>query len=113
MPDFPEVKGQENAKRALQIAAAGLHNVIFIGPPGGGKTMLARRMPGILPEMTRQEILETTRIYSVANLLNSSTPLITQRPFRTPHRNASTLRLIGGGRVPKSRELAQPRTASL
>ena len=90
IPDFSEVKGQENAKRALQIAAAGLHNVILIGPPGGGKTMLARRMPSILPEMTRQEVLETTRIYSVANLLNSTTPLITQRPFRTPHKNAST-----------------------
>lgn len=106
MPDFAEVKGQENAKRALQIAAAGLHNVILIGPPGGGKTMLARRMPGILPEMTRQEVLETTRIYSVANLLNSSNPLITQRPFRTPHKNASTSSIIGGGRIPKPGEIS-------
>ncbi len=106
IPDFSEVKGQENAKRALQIAAAGLHNVILIGPPGGGKTMLARRMPSILPEMTRQEVLETTRIYSVANLLNSSNPLITQRPFRTPHKNASTSSIIGGGRVPKPGEIS-------
>lgn len=106
IPDFSEVKGQENAKRALQIAAAGLHNVILIGPPGGGKTMLARRMPSILPEMTRQEVLETTRIYSVANLLNSINPLITQRPFRTPHKNASTASIIGGGRVPKPGEIS-------
>lgn len=100
IPDFSEVKGQENAKRALQIAAAGLHNVILIGPPGGGKTMLARRMPGILPEMTRQEVLETTRIYSVANLLNSTTPLITQRPFRTPHKMPQLPALSAGGVSP-------------
>jgi magnesium chelatase family protein len=106
MPDFADVKGQDNAKRALQIAAAGLHNVLLIGPPGGGKTMLARRMPGILPEMTRQEVLETTRIYSVANLLSSSNPLITQRPFRTPHKNASTSSIIGGGRIPRPGEIS-------
>ena len=105
-PDFAEVKGQENAKRALQIAAAGLHNVLLIGPPGGGKTMLARRMPGILPEMTRQEILETTRIYSVANLLNRSSPLISRRPFRSPHKNASAASIIGGGRIPRPGEIS-------
>ncbi|MEQ8200012.1 MAG: YifB family Mg chelatase-like AAA ATPase [Syntrophomonadaceae bacterium] len=105
-PDFAEVKGQENAKRALQIAAAGLHNVLLIGPPGGGKTMLARRMPGIMPSMTRQEVLETTRIYSVANLLDSSNPLITTRPFRTPHKNASAASVIGGGRIPRPGEIS-------
>jgi len=104
--DFAEVRGQETAKRALQIAAAGLHNVLMIGPPGGGKTMLARRMPGILPAMTRQEILETTRIYSVAGLLNSNNPLITARPFRTPHKNASAASIIGGGRIPRPGEIS-------
>lgn len=104
--DFAEVRGQETAKRALQIAAAGLHNVLMIGPPGGGKTMLARRMPGIMPAMTRQEILETTRIYSVAGLLNSNHPLITSRPFRTPHKNASAASIIGGGRVPRPGEIS-------
>lgn len=105
-PDFGEVKGQENAKRALQIAAAGLHNVLLIGPPGGGKTMLARRMPGIMPVMTRKEILETTRIYSVANLLDGNNPLITTRPFRTPHKNASSASVIGGGRIPRPGEIS-------
>ncbi|MDD2586974.1 MAG: YifB family Mg chelatase-like AAA ATPase [Syntrophomonadaceae bacterium] len=106
LPDFAEVKGQETAKRALQIAAAGLHNVLLIGPPGGGKTMLARRIPGILPEMTREEILETTRIYSVASLLDSEHPLIHTRPFRAPHKNASAASIIGGGRIPRPGEIS-------
>lgn len=105
-PDFAEVKGQESAKRALQVAAAGLHNVLLIGPPGGGKTMLARRMPSIMPDMTREEILETTRIYSVAGLLNTEKPLISVRPFRAPHKNASSASIIGGGRVPRPGEIS-------
>lgn len=105
-PDFAEVKGQAHAKRALQIAAAGLHNVLMIGPPGGGKTMLAGRLPSIMPDMSRQEILETTRIYSVANLLDSNHPLIKTRPFRTPHKNASAASVIGGGRIPRPGEIS-------
>lgn len=104
--DFADVKGQDSAKRALQIAAAGLHNILLIGPPGGGKTMLARRMPSIMPEMDREEILETTRIYSVANMLNKENPLISTRPFRSPHKNASSASIIGGGRIPRPGEIS-------
>jgi len=106
IPDFADVKGQETAKRGIQVAAAGSHNILLIGPPGGGKTMLARRMPGILPEMTREEVLETTRIYSVAGLLTPEHPLLDTRPFRAPHKNASSASIIGGGRMPRPGEIS-------
>ncbi|CAD7783309.1 MAG: Competence protein ComM [Candidatus Methanoperedenaceae archaeon GB50] len=102
--DFQEVKGQAHAKRALEIAAAGGHNVLMIGPPGTGKTMLARRLPTILPPIRFEEALETTRIYSVAGLLPPGQALITKRPFRAPHHTISDAGLIGGGQTPRPGE---------
>ncbi len=104
--DFSEIKGQEHVKRALEVAAAGGHNVLMIGPPGAGKTLLARALPGILPQMTIEEALDVTRIYSVADQLPAGTPLIRQRPFRAPHHTISHAGLVGGGNWPHPGEIS-------
>jgi len=104
--DFENVRGQESAKRALEIAAAGSHNVLMRGAPGAGKTLMARSFPTILPKLTFEESLEVTKIYSVANLLDSDTPIIQTRPFRSPHHTTSHIGLIGGGNVPRPGEIS-------
>jgi magnesium chelatase family protein len=104
--DFSEIKGQEHVKRALEVAAAGGHNVLMVGSPGAGKTLLARALPGILPEMSIEESLDVTRIYSVADQLPAGTPLLRHRPFRAPHHTISHAGLVGGGNIPKPGEIS-------
>ena len=105
-PDFSDVKGQENVKRAMEIAAAGGHNILMVGPPGAGKSMMSKRLPGILPDMTKEEMLRSTEIYSVAGLTGKNNPIIAARPFRAPHHTVSPTALSGGGTVPRPGEIS-------
>ena len=104
--DFADVKGQENVKRAMEIAAAGGHNILMVGPPGAGKSMMSKRLPGILPDMTREEMLRSTEIYSVAGLTSKTDPIVSARPFRAPHHTVSPTAVSGGGTVPRPGEIS-------
>lgn len=104
--DYSDVRGQENVKRAMEVAAAGGHNILMVGPPGSGKTMIARRLPSILPPLSLEEALETTRIHSVSGLLANGSPLIVRRPFRSPHHTISDAALAGGGPIPRPGEIS-------
>lgn len=104
--DFSDVKGQENVKRALEISASGMHNIIMVGPPGSGKTMMAKRLSTILPDISFEEIIEITKIYSVSGILQNREKLITKRPFRAPHHTISNSAMVGGGRVPSPGEVS-------
>jgi magnesium chelatase family protein len=106
LTDFSEVRGQEHVKRALEVAAAGAHNVLMAGPPGAGKTLLARALPSILPRLTLDEALDVTRVYSVADMLPAEIPLLTRRPFRAPHHTISHAGLVGGGNWPRPGEIS-------